>query len=79
MSQHEPSATRRALQGAFMMTASAIGPKRSAQSRSAHGPNPLPILSRTREIVHDVRDLTPRTRAREFDVSVQALPAWIEL
>jgi hypothetical protein len=74
-----PSATRRALQGAFMMTASAIGPKRSAQSRSAHGPNPLPILSRTREIVHDVRDLTPRTRAREFDVSVQALPAWIEL
>ena len=58
-----PSATRRALQGAFVMTASAIGPKRSAQSRSAHGPNPLPILSRTREIVHDVRDLTPRTRA----------------
>ncbi len=49
------SATRRALQGAFVMTSSAIRPKRLVQSRSAHGPNPLPY---NHEIVHDVRDLT---------------------
>jgi hypothetical protein len=51
------SATRRALQGAFVMTSSAIRPKRLAQSRSAHGPNPLPY---NQEIVHDVRDLSHR-------------------